>query len=118
MEVGIVGPDGHGMLPIAVMAASASQLVWPHLAEGANTHWLLETLGKSPIGLSIIATGVMLYESNRRASFTASIAKSLMGFLGIALFGLAVAIPFILYHTRQLGPPPPHTPPPHSPSRL
>src|SRR5262249_55509903 len=100
LGVGVLAPQGCWPLTVAVLGASASQLLAPRLL-GEPLAWTLPLLAAVPVACHAGATGLVLLRLRRR-SLVAEDGGRLVGFLGLATFALVVALGFLVARSGDL----------------
>jgi hypothetical protein len=101
----VLVPEGRWLFTLAVLGASASQLVVPRALgtlEGGG--WLrFFLLGCLPLGCYSLGVGGVLARSTRRGPLSSGQVHSLLALLGIAAFALAVSLGLLAYWTCRQG---------------
>jgi hypothetical protein len=99
----VLTPGASRLLPLAVLGASAGQLLAPRLLEDAGAgSWLLPLLGALPAACQAGTAGVLVWRLRRHGSpagtdaLPVSEAHTLFVFLGLASFALAVTFGFLV----------------------
>jgi hypothetical protein len=103
LAAGVLTPRARRLLPLAVLGASAGQLLAPRLLEDAGAaSWLLPLLAALPAACHAGAVGVLLQRLRRHRgeagaeALPVSEAHALFVFLGLASFALAVTFGFLV----------------------
>ena len=98
----VLVPEGRWHLALAVLGISASALAAPRLlAEGGTDLWRSLAAGLLPLACFVAGTGGMLYRLPQPVD--AARAKSLLLFLGLAIFPLILALGFLVFWSQDIG---------------
>src|SRR5262249_42417268 len=93
----------HWLLTIAVVGASASQLLVPRWLDSVQPiPWLFALLSLGPVVFQALAVGIVIVSlTSRQDKLQSHAANVLFLFLGMTLFAVAVALGFIVYWSDE-----------------
>jgi hypothetical protein len=93
----VLVPDARRLLPLAILGASASQLLVPVLVKDAEPGLgPFVLLGALPLTFFGLGAGRLAARTAREEALSERRVKSLFGFLGLAAFALLVALGFLV----------------------
>ena len=101
-HIGASAPWPDGLTTLAIVGASAGQLLVPHIIESDLTRNWLGLVGYLPAGLFLVTQGILWQRSYRAESLPVRQASGLFLALGLTAYAVAVALGFIIYRAENV----------------